>query len=46
MPDLQKTETYVLTNEYPTRISPHAKPMKLLPRLRLNFPLFAFLAHK
>ena len=45
MTDLQKTETYLLTNEHPPGISPYPQTNKLT-GLWLYFPPFALLAHK
>lgn len=40
MPALEMTETYLLTNENPPRISPHPEPINLLLGLWLDSPSF------
>ena len=36
MPDIPKTETYLLINEHPTRISPHPQAEELIAWLKIN----------
>lgn len=46
VPDLQKIETYLLTNEHLQESLPFLKALNFLLGLRLDSPLFAPLAHK